>query len=356
MAYRFIICELKTGYVLDEAPFEIEGEPSRVLQGHGAGTLVLRVLADGVPEGWEHMLLPWRSLILVIDDAENIVWHGIPNDDPTDTPETVKYPCVTIEGYFLRRYVPTLRFKAVDQAEIARSLAAVCGDAAGIPLEYDCPATGVLRDQEYEDDENARVYNRLQELAAVENGFNWTVDVDWTDDLHSRVKYTFRTGYPHLGTRTEHPDHVFDLPGNVTAFSHSRPWGEGDGATHVRAIGDGEGDAKVMSTAVVDQVREAAGWVRLEERRQFSGVTDPRIIQSHAHRTAAQLFGGQDILTLTVNADGGTRLGDLTLGDSARVAIYAPTRQTDGIMTVVGWSLDPNAEKYKPTLAKLGDS
>lgn len=353
MAYTFRICELKTGDVLDSAPFEIEGEPSRVLQGHGTGTLKLPVLADGVPEGWEQMLLPWWALILVLDEDEKIVWHGIPNDDPTNSPETVTYPCVTIEGYFLRRYVPTLRFRGVDQADIAKHLASLCGDAAGIPLEYDCPKTGVLRDRDYEDDDNARVYNRLQELAAVENGFNWTVDVDWTDDTHSRVKYTFRTGYPYLGARVEYPDHVFEMPGNVTDFDHTRPWGEGDAATHVRAIGDGEGDAKVMSAPIIDQVREAAGWVRLEERRQFSGVTDQRSIQSHAHRTAAQLFGGQDILTLTVKSGAGTELGKLALGDSAKATINAPTRSIDATMIVVGWSLDPNAETYKPTLAKL---
>lgn len=354
MAYTFLICELKTGVVLDSAPFMIEGEPSRVLQGHGAGTLVLPVLDPACPAGWEQMLLPWRSLVLVLDEDERIVWHGIPNDDTTDSAETVTYPCVTVEGYFLRRYVPTRKFVGVDQADIARSLASICGDAAGIPLEYDCPKTGVLRDREYADDENARVYNRLQELAAVEDGFNWTVDVGWADDNHDRVKYTFRTGYPYFGYRPEHPDHVFDLPGNIVGFDHARPWGDGDAATHVRAIGDGEGDARTMSAPVVDVARERAGWVRLEDRRQFSGVTERSTIESHAQKVAAQLFGGQDVLTLTVRSGEGTDLGDLTLGDAARVTVDAPTRTIDKNMVVVGWSLDPSASTYKPTLATLG--
>lgn len=351
--YRFKVCELKTGLVLDEVPFTIEGEPSRVLQGHGTGTLSLPVLHPACPTNWDQLILPWRNLILVLDEQDRIVWHGIPNDDPTSSADTVSFPCVTLEGYLLRRYVPTLTYTQRDQIDIARDLAALCGDDAGIPLKYDCPKSGVLRDRTYADDENARVYNRLQELAAVNNGFNWTMDVTWADDAHSRVEYTFRTGYPYLGNRSDNPEHVFDMPGNVTDFEHSHPWGEGDAATHVRAIGDGEGDAKVMSEPIIDTLREGSGWVRLEERRQFSGVTDRETIQSHAHKMARQLFGGQDIITLTVRSDAGTTLGDLGLGDTARVMIDAPTRHLNAVPVVVGWSLDPTAEIYKPTVAKL---
>lgn len=355
MTYTFLVCDLKTGLVMDSAPFNIEGEPSRVLQGHGTGTLSLSVLDPACPENWDKMILPWRSLILVLDEGENIVWHGIPNDDSTSSMDTVSYPCVTLEGYFLRRYVPTRSYAGIDQADIARDLASICGDAFGIPLEYDCPKTGVLRDREYADDENARVYNRLQELASVENGFNWMVDVEWANDDRDRVKYTFRTGHPHLGYRSETPEHVFDLPGNVVEFESSRPWGDGDAATHVRAIGDGEGDAKVMSLPVIDTRRESAGWVRLEERTQFSGVKEMGTITSHAAARAAQLHGGQDIVTLTVRSGVGTELGELSLGDSARVTIDTPTRRIDKVMVVVGWSLNPSAETYKPTLATLGE-
>ncbi|MCC3277538.1 hypothetical protein LJ753_16865 [Arthrobacter sp. zg-Y20] len=354
MTYRFLVCELKTGRVLDSAPFTIEGELSRVLQGHGSGTLSLPVLHPECPPNWDQLILPWRNLILVLDGEDRIVWHGVPNDDAADSVDTVSFPCVTLEAYFLRRYVPSLAYVQRDQADIARDLASICGDAAGIPLNYDCPKTGVLRDRVYADDENARVYNRLQELAAVENGFNWTVDVDWTDDSHTRVKYTFRTGYPHLGYRTDAPEHVFDMPGNVSGFDSSRPWGDGDAATHVRAIGDGDAESKLMSAPVVDTVREAAGFVRLEDRRQFSGVKDVRTINGHAQAMAAQLFGGQNVLTVTVRDGVGTSLGDLTLGDTARVTVDALTRKLDEVLVVVGWSLSSGSSEFKPTLARLG--
>lgn len=354
MTYSFTICELTTGKVLESAPFTITGELSRVLQGHGEGELSLSVFDPACPPNWRHIILPWRTLILITDEQDNIVSHAIPVDRPRNNPTTVAYPCVTVEAYFQRRYVPTKSFRSTDQAEIARWLAGVCADAAGIPLEFDTPATGRRRDRDYADDENARVYSRLQELAALDDGFNWTVDVEWASADRDRVRYVFRTGYPHLGYRTTSPDHVFDYPGNVTDFDHQEPWSDGDAATHVRAIGDGEGNAKVMSAPVIDRLREAAGWPRLEDRRSFSGVKEQATIDSHAQKMAAQLFGGQNIITVTVREDAGTPLRNLTLGDTARVQIDAPTLTLDEVWVVVGWAIDADSRTYKPTLARLG--
>lgn len=352
--YRFLICDLKTGDVLDSAPFTIEGSLTRVLQGHGAGTLTLPVQHPKCPPNWENLALPWRSLVLVLDEADRIVWHGVPTNRTRRGGGVVVLPCVTLEGYLLRRYVPSLAYLQRDQALIAKDLAALAGDSVGLPLEYDCPPTGVLRDRVYADDENARAYNRLQELAAVENGFNWTIDVAWADDTHTRVRYTFRTGYPHLGYRTGTPEHVFELPGNVSGYEYEEQWGETDAATHVRAIGDGDGETKVASAPIVDTLRESSGWPRLEAREQFSGVTEQHTIDSHGQALAAQLFGGQGVISLTVRDGVGTSLGDLTLGDSARVQIRTDDLVLDEVFAVVGWSVSESSSVFTPTLARLG--
>lgn len=354
MSYRFKVFGLKSREFLGEVPFTIAGDLTRVLQGHGSGTLELNVLEDGVPPDWDQMILQWRNLIVVVDESDRIVWHGVPGDRVPVSAVTMSYPCVTVEGYFLRRYVPSRAYVQRDQADIARDLASICGDAVGIPLEYDCPKTGVLRDRTYSDDENGRVYNRLQELAAVEDGFNWTIDVEWANDEHTRVKYVFRTGYPYLGNRSATPEHVFEMPGNITDFDASESWGEGDAATHVQGSGDGDGETKLVSAPVIDSVREAADWVRLEEREQFSGVKEMHTLNSHVQALAAELFGGQNVVTVTVRDGAGTSLGDLTLGDSAKVSIDAPTKKLDEVLVLVGWSLSAGSSEFKPTLAKLG--
>lgn len=190
----------------------------------------------------------------------------------------------------------------------------------------------------------------------MEDGFNWTIDVEWANEDHSRIKYVFRTGYPHLGYRTATPEHVFEMPGNISDFDGSESWGDGDAATHVQGSGDGDGDTKLTSVPVVDTVREAAGWPRLEERRQFSGVNERQTLDAHVRAMAAELFGGQNVVTITVRDGAGTSLADLTLGDSARVLIDAPTKKVDEVSVVVGLSLMPNSSEFKPTLARLGGS
>ena len=352
--YRFKVFGLKSREFLGELPFSIDGDLTRVLQGFGSGSLTLNVTEKGVPPDWNQLVLPWRNLILVVDEDDNIVWPGIPQTRIPQSAVTMSYSCVTVEGYFLRRHVPSMTFVQADQADIARALAAVCGDSAGIPLEYDCPRTGVLRDHEYADDEEGKVYNRLQELAAYENGFNWTVDVEWANDERTRIKYVFRTGYPHLGNRSATPEHVFEMPGNISDFEGPESWAEGDAATHVRGSGDGDGLTKLISAPVIDTVREAADWVRLEERRQFDNVPERATLDGHVQAMAAELFGGQDVVTITVKDGAGTSAADLTMGDSAKVAIDAPTKKVDDVLVVVGLTLTPSSTEFKPTLAKMG--
>lgn len=351
--YRFLVCELKSGRVLDEAPFTIEGGLSRQLQGYGSGRLNLPVREDSCPANWEQLVLPWRSLVLVLDEGDRIVSHGIPTNRLRAGGGVVGFPCVTVEGYLLRRHVPSRAYRNRDQALIAQDLAAVCADSVGLPLVFDTPLTGVFRDRDYADDENATVYDRLQQLAAVQGGFNWAMDVEWTDDSHQQVRYVFRTGYPFLGNRSPNPEHVFDLPGNITGYEFDERWGDGDAATHVRGFGEGDGDTKPMSEPVVDTVREAAGWPRLEERRNFSGVSVQSTLDGHTRAAAAQLFGGQQVITLTARDGSGTSLGDLSLGDTARVEIRDDELTLDEVMVVVGWSLTPGSGEFKPTLARL---
>ena len=357
MSYRFKVFSTKTGDFAGEVPFTSDGDLERLLQGAGTGTLRLDVTAKGVPENWRELIVPWRVVIVAVDERDNIVWPGIPYSDPSSSRTTVSFPCLTPEAYLGRRYSGACTYTWADQITIARDLVAACADAEGIPMEFDCPPSGVmLPEVVYENDENSRVLSRLQELSSGENGFNWIVDVIWADAERTRVKFVFRTGYPHLGNRTEEPEHVFAMPGNVVDFQHANSWGADDAATYVVGIGDGNAEAKLLSTPVVDHAREAAGYPRLEARPRFSNVADQNMLNDLTRGYAAQLFGGQDVLTLEAKNRGpGTVLGHLTLGDTAQVDVVAPTKTVKGIRVVVGWSLNTRADTYKPTVALLGE-
>lgn len=359
--YRFIVCELRSGKVLDELPMVITSDLTRYLKMYGEGTLAFPLFNKRgklVSDTWEQAILPMRTLILVVDEDSRIVWHGVPQSRSRSSGYKVVFPCRTIEALLIRRYVPTLFFEGKDQARIFQSLLEST-TAGGVGLDYDCPNTGIIRDRAYADDENARVYDRINELSSVADGFDWTIDVVWGDAAHTFVRKIARTGYPYLGNRTAAPVHTFETGQNITDFDYTEPWGEGDAATHVRAIGDGEGDTKLMSTPIIDTVREAAGWPRLEERKSFSGVTIQTTIETHGRAMADYFFAGQQILSLDTRNPGQgedfTRLGDLTLGDTARAIISTPQLKLDAVWPVVGWSLTPETGAYKATLARIGE-
>ena len=205
---RFYVCDIKTGNVIDEYPMEVTSELSTRLKTYGSGELALLINHEACPRTWREDFVPWRILVLVCDDQDRIMWGGVPNTRGTTQEDRVTFPMVTLEKYFDRRYMPSAEYEQQDQTSvIARAMAEVCGDdLIGVGLDYDTPASGVLRDRSYYNDEDARILTRIQQLSNVINGFEWTIALEWADSDRARVRKIFRTGYPTLGYVTEEPE------------------------------------------------------------------------------------------------------------------------------------------------------
>lgn len=354
---HFYAVETQSGMVLDELPLLPNRDLSRVLQGYGTGGFTLATRDERCPPEWEQRTLPARNMVIMCDDStsENILWAGMITNRKRSYSPIVELSAATLEYYLLRRYVPDLRFTQVDQALIFKALAQLAGGTDGINLEYDTPLTGVLRDRSYANDENVRTYQRMQELSAVINGAAWTIDVEWANGPRNRVRKIFRTGYPMLGNQDRHPEHIFDLPGSLTQdLGFEERWGENEAATHVIAIGDGEGDSKLYSTPVIDTQYEAMGWPRLEERQNFPGVTVETTINSHAQSEAASLFRGQQVLTFSTRMGEGPDPWEMTLGQTVRAIIDLPHLPVDDVFNLIGYTSDYRGSVWRPTLAKIG--
>lgn len=355
------LCDLKSGDVIDEYPLQITSALERRLKDYRTGEFTLPVLDRDTPATWREDVIPWRTLIVVCDDSDRIIWAGVPDDRETGVEQTVSVPCVTLEKYFDRRYMPNAEFVKDDQTSvIARAMAEHCGDDVyGIGLDYDTPESGVNRDREYFDDEDARVLKRLQQLSNVLDGFEWTIEVEWRDDDHSSVRKVFRTGHPTLGHVSEDPEFVFEVatgvPGPVSEFDHSEQWGEGNAATHVRAVGDGEGEDKPMSEPVVDTFRESSGWPRLEERKTQQGVIEADTLKAYAEAMADEMFGGQSVLEFEAIINEWPGPADISLGDSARVTIDTDQLQLDEVWRIIGYKINVAEGTWTPQIARIGE-
>lgn len=353
----FLSAALISGEIRAELPLAPVDPLSRYLMDVGDGTLALPIRDPSCPADWIDHTRPWRTLLIAVDERAQIVWAGIPTDrvrDPADP--VVQMPCVTVEGYLDRRYVPDLSFVGRDQTRyIARGLVETTNER-GIGLEYDTPASGVFRNRDYYDDESATVLQRLQELSAVINGPEWTIDVEWSNEGQTRVRKVFRTGHPHLGYVTDRPDAVFELPGGVESAEYTEGWTSDKAATYVVATGDGEGESKVISAPVIDTEREGADWPRLELRRSFSSVTRQATINEHAERTAAEVFGGEHLVALTHRAYEPPLFGEWGLGDSVGLSIHTEVVDLEEVWRVVGWSLSDTDGSIEPYIARVRTS
>jgi hypothetical protein len=354
VAYTFYVCEFVSGKLLDELPLEISSELTRVLSGAGAGAFKLDTSDPRCPDNWDGLLQPWRSLILAVDPSGRIAWHGIPTTREHTLGAVKVIPCVTTEGYLARRYVPTLSYSRKDQTSVIAKGLVQSTDTGGAGFAYDCAASGVLRDHAYASSEDARVLARLQELGALQNGFEWTVDVAWTDSTQTAVSKTFRTGYPTLGVITTTPDHVYEAPGAIVDLTYQEDWKDGAAATHATVTGSGQGPQRLASAPSIDTMREGQGWPRLEERKSDSSVISQSVLDSAAVTLGNRLFGGQQVTTLQARADMAPFLGEIGLGDSARVAVKTASLNLDSLFRIVGWALSTDATTYKPTIARMG--
>lgn len=343
MDYTFLATDLLTGTVVDELPL-IVTQMTLSLCEAGALSAVVPIADPSVASRpWQAATQPRRTAIYV-DRGGVLIWGGIIWSRRTvDNGNAIQIDAQTFESYFARRVIKkTLMFSATDQFEIVRQIIGYAQSAGSgnIGVQVDNTNSGVLRDRTYYWYERKPVLEAVQQLAQVDNGFEFTIDVSY-DTSGSPVK-RLRLGYPRLGAPVSATGYVFELPGNIVTYD----WPE-DGsssANSVTAVGAGEGDqmlvAEAMSLAEID-----AGYPLLEATTQYKDVSVFSTLTQHAVADMRQK--ARDIITpaLTVRADVEPQLGSYRLGDAVRIVISSPRHPgnpgLDTYARIVGISVHP---------------
>lgn len=350
--YRLLYADLLTNTLHGELPVESISY-SDVLNAPGAirATLPLRPhRPDAVATLTEATLAPGRTALYVERDGV-VLWGGIlwTLDLDVDANAAV----LAGEGfhsYFRRRYVrATLAFAGTDQAHIAKTLVdyaqAVPGGNLGIDTSG-ITAHGVPRDRTYPAYERANVGEALEQLAAVQGGFDFRYPCDWTGGGISR---RLVLSHPATGRRTEH---VFALGANVELLSLAI-----DATTlafQVDAIGQGEGDDQLLRTAADPSA--LGTYPLLDDVLSHTDVSVEATLDAHAARRLARGRTPLRLPSLRAHSRTVPALGSYVVGDVVHVAGSHGLLTVDGdyrITTVAVDVDDTGAEAITLTLATL---
>jgi hypothetical protein len=255
---------------------------------------------------------PRRTAVWIIRD-EVPVWGGILwtrtyNSDNGAFDLTAS----TFESYLARRRIRSnLIYAGQDQqiimANLVEQAQAVAFGNIGIQVPYP-GLSGVLRDRSYFWHERATFLARMQELAQVIGGPDFTISPGWSDGF-APIPY-LEVGTP-LGTTEPDPHDYYELPTDVRNYA----WPEdgGNSANYWSAIGDPTGPNPTDPPLIRDASVPAEwdhGYPLLEDVSNHQGVSDPATLQGWAIAEVTAAAGNRVVPTMTMRNPNLPALGD----------------------------------------------
>lgn len=344
------------------------GSFSRILCTPTETELAVRIWDNDRPipgqvDGWDAATRPGQVMLVAIDDdTEEPLWAGLVYRRRSTSGPWVSVNLISLEGYLDRRYVNDQTYSLTSQTLVAEGVvSSVATD--GVPFAIDAETSIRLRDREYFDDEDKTALAVLTELAGVENGLEFTVDLQWSDATHTILEPVLRLA-DRIGTGVARPAATFALPGNVRDFEYVEDYSADNGATAVRAVSSGEGDSRPESSWWTIENLETSGWARFE--RNFTpstSIADKPTLDLHARSELQQVWDGLNELTLEANLDTAPQPGtDWWLGDDVAVTLTCPRFPerpgVDGdvvpgyqaVVRAIGWEIDLDARTLRPRL------
>ncbi len=268
---------------------------------------------------------PARTL-LCVDRNGVIVWGGwnwIRSWDKTS--RKLKITSAQFDSYFDRRILrANLDYVNVDQFAIADALInyaqGISGGNVGTIIGSN-GSSGILRERHYIASEGKFIGELLKQLAEVENGFDYSFDVQY--DVNSKPAFTFNKFYPQRGATKAGTDVLFEYPGNILAYE----WPE-DGTQKSNYMyevgGQPEGTDSGNSgpiSATADNAADRPVYPLLESLVNRSDVSQVATLQSYANEDLRLRKSPVTVPTLKVRGDVPPIYGTFLTGDWAMIRI-----------------------------------
>lgn len=259
---------------------------------------------------------PGRTALYIERNGE-IVWGGIiwTRDDPAGD-GNLRLTGAEFHSYWRRRKVRwNVTHTGVDQLAIYRDqitrAQAVVGGSIGVVVGSE--TSGVTRDRQYTSYEDKNLGEALEQLAAVDGGFDFSTEVTLEAGAYVR---RLRLHYPRKGRTAAQTGHLWELGANLTILGYREDGTRG--ANYVTARGAGEGLDMLTATASEASFL-GAGFPLLEESLSLKDVTVATTLSAHARGRLEALRMPVTVPGAVVRGDQDPAVGSFETGDYARL-------------------------------------
>ena len=351
--YTYLFCDLRTDVLLAELPLA-DVTYSFELNGIGSLRGTIPYNNETLPLDPETASTPGRTAVYVDRDGV-LVWGGIVWTR-TDATGGKQIQAAEFLSYYQHRYVKkTLSTDTsllvnpafveaggqriyAEQKYTVWSLLRYASDQPGGSLGLDLnpiatQPTGISRTTTYFGYERPEIYKSIAELAGADDGFDFTIEVGWTQVANNQPPARYRRArvwFPRRGLTAAEGGLVFSKGGQSGSIL-SYDWPE-DGTslvTEMSGLGAGSGEAKIVKTAAAQDLIDS-GWPLLEGVATYDGVTDEAQVQGLTNAELQAQSQSQVQPTFEVSADTDPQFGSYSVGDEALFVIDPDTQSPNG--------------------------
>jgi len=345
--YLLRVCDLRSDETMDILPIQGVGYDDYIGKtGSLSGTIP--VPDAGMARRVRGCLLPGRTM-LYLERGGQVTWGG-PLWTRTPTRGARGYLTCPIQAGGLEGYYRSHRLlyddlvqAGADQLSIARQLVTYAAAQSGgdLGIELGSETSGVLRDRTYSKYDLSSVGDLIDQLGAVDNGFEWRIQV-YTDSTGVRHR-ALRLGYPKLTSGST--DLILSSPGQVLGYAlpedatgQANAWQARGASISTNLAAD---SVPLLSGLLTTPGDIAAGWPRLDGTSTYSTVTDQATLDAHATADLAASVRPIVIPSVTVRTSG---TDQPALGSYVRLRIIDDWFEAPGLIAryrVVGLKVAP---------------
>jgi hypothetical protein len=335
-SYTFLLVDVLTNQVLTELPMTSVSFTC-LLNGAGPFSSSIPVVAETTISSIDDVTTPGLRGIIILRNGAPIYGGIIWKRSYQRNERRVQIEGSSWESWFGRRLLKRLlTYGQVDQLDIFRDLVFQARNEGwngflaidpvtnparpdtNFALNVPTHDSGVLRDRTYYGYDGATYGDRMKQLSAVLEGFDWRIR---NDRVGNGFERNLLLGYPYLGATEANTSLVFEYPGNLVDYTTSEDSGEA--ATSVVVMGAGDGSAKIMveSTQAWSGMFSTAGWPLLESVQQAQGVTVMSTMNEHLGKWERKLMPPMRVVEATARGYTVPEVGSYEPGDYAMFRI-----------------------------------